>query len=65
MSSQDLPKRPRAIPAYPEPSAKIPVRSCPRCGGTCMVLPEGLLECFNCKKVWQSAGFNYQILRKR
>ena len=65
MGSQDLPKRPRVIPAYPQPSMKIPVRSCPKCGGQAIVLPEGLLECFNCKTVWQSAGINYKILRKR
>jgi len=65
MSSQDLPKRPRNIPAYPQPSQKIPVRSCPRCGGQTMVLPEGLLECFNCKRIYQTAGINYRIERSR
>jgi len=65
MGSSDLPKRPRNMPAYPEPSMKIPVRSCPRCGGTTFILPEGLQECFNCKLIWQSHGWNYRILRAR
>lgn len=65
MGSQDLPKRPRTVPAWPERGLKIPVRSCPRCGGQTFVLPEGMLECYNCKTVWQSAGINYRILRNR
>jgi len=65
MSSQDLPKRPRVTPTYPERSQWVPSRSCLKCGGTTFVTKEGLLKCFNCKFKWQSAGFNYQILENR
>lgn len=65
MGSQDLPKRPRVTPTYPERTLRVPLRSCPKCGGQMFVLPEQLTECYNCKLVTQTSGFNYRILRNR
>jgi len=65
MGSQDLPKRPKVTPSYPERSQKIPERSCPKCGGQATTHHEGLLQCYNCKFTWQSCGMNYTILRMR
>lgn len=65
MGSQDLPKRPRITPTYPERITKVGNRTCPRCGGTMILLPEGLLVCYNDKQVFQTTGYNYTILRAR
>ena len=63
MGSEDLPRRPRVTPAYPELTQKMPIRTCPRCGGQCFMRPEGLQVCVNCKMTWQPYGHNYRILR--